>query len=100
MYIHIYIYISLYIYMHTPAVAHDMYKDHPLKVWVEEHLRRMHLNRRRLLAYLPIGFRIPLWMHHCLQLPWQPFFAMKTFFAPASRFVRTHVSGVGPLNGF
>jgi hypothetical protein len=63
--------------MHTPAVAHDMHKDHPLKLWVEEHLQRMHLNRRRLIAYLPIGFRIPLRMHHCLQLPWQPLFVMK-----------------------
>jgi hypothetical protein len=66
--------------MHTPAVAHDMHKDHPLKLWVEEHLRRMHLNRLRLVAYqqLPIGLRIPLRMHHCLDLPWQPpLFAMQ-----------------------
>jgi hypothetical protein len=33
-----------------------MHKDHPLKLWVEEHLRRMHLNRRRLVACLPIGY--------------------------------------------
>jgi hypothetical protein len=84
--IHMHIHISLYTYMHTPAVAHDMHKDHPLKLWVEEHLPRMHLNRRRLLAYLPIGFRIPLRMHHCLQLPWQPLFAMQALFAlPASQ---------------
>ena len=67
--------------MHTPAVAHDMHKDHPLKLWVEEHLRRMPLNQRRLLVYLPIGFRIPLRMHHCLQLPLQPLFAMQALFA-------------------
>ncbi len=85
-YIHIHIHTSLYIYMHTPAVAHDMHKDHPLKLRVEEHLPHMHLNRRRLLAYLPIGFRIPLQMHHCLQLPWQPLFAMQALFAlPASQ---------------
>jgi hypothetical protein len=75
--------------MHTPEVAHDMHKDHPLKLWVEEHLRRMHLNRLRLVAYqqLPIGLRIPLRMHHCLDLPWQPpLFAMQALFAlPASQ---------------
>ena len=87
-YIHTYISLSLYIFMHTPAVAHDMHKDNPLKLWVEEHLRRMHLNRRRLVAYqqLPIGLRIPLRMHHCLHLPWQPLFAMQSLFAlPASQ---------------
>ena len=47
--------------MHTPAVAHDMRKALPLTLWVEEHLRRMHLNRWRLVAYLPIGLCIPLW---------------------------------------
>ena len=69
--------------MHTPAVVHDMHKDHPLTLWVEEHLRRMHLNRWRLVAYqqLPIGLRIPLRMHHCLHLPWKPFFAMQALFA-------------------
>ena len=69
--------------MHTPAVAHDMQKDHPLKLWVEEHLRRMHLNRRRLVAckQLPIGLRIPRRMHHCWHLPWQPLFAMQALFA-------------------
>jgi hypothetical protein len=68
--------------MHTPAVAHDMHKDHPLKLWVEEQLRRMHLNRRRLVAYqqLPLGLHIPLRMRHCLHLPWQPLFAMQALF--------------------
>jgi hypothetical protein len=47
-------------------------------------LRRMHLNRLRLVAYqqLPIGLRIPLRMHHCLDFPWQPpLFAMQALFA-------------------
>ena len=56
--------------MHTPAVAHDMHRAHPLTLLVEEHLRRMHLPRRSQIAYqqLPIGLRIPLRMHHCLHL--------------------------------
>ena len=84
--IYIQIYMYMYMYVHTPVVAQDMHKVHPVTLWVEEHLRRMHLNRRRLLAYLPIGFSIPLRMHHCLQLPWQPLFAMQALFAlPASK---------------
>jgi len=78
----------MYVYVHTPAVAHDMQKAHPVTLWVEEHLRRIHLNRPRLVAYqqLPIGLRIPLRMHHCLHLPWQPLFAMQALFAmPASQ---------------
>ncbi len=70
-------------YMLTPAVAHDMHKALPFTLWVEEHLRRMQLSRRRQIAYqqLPIGLLIPLRMHHCLQLPWQPLFAMQALFA-------------------
>ena len=74
--------------MHTPAVAHDMHRAHPLTLLVEEHLRRMQLPRRSQIAYqqLPIGLRIPLRMHHCLHLPWQPLFAMQALFAmPASQ---------------
>jgi hypothetical protein len=88
MYVYIYIYISLWIYMHTPAVAHDMHKALPLTLWVEEHLRRMLLNRRRQIAYqqLPIDLRIPLRMHQCLHLSWQQLFAMQSLFAmPASQ---------------
>ena len=29
----------------------NMHKAHPVTLWVEEHLRRMHLNRRRQIAY-------------------------------------------------
>ena len=78
----------MYIYVHTPAVAHDMHKAHPVTLWVEEHLRGMHLNRRRQIAYqqLPVGLRIPLRMHHCLHLPCKPHFAMQPLFAmPASK---------------
>ena len=92
-YIHIYIYIythththththtNIRIYVlcvHTPAVAHDMQKAHPVTLWVEEHLRRMHLNRRGQIAYqqLPVGLRIPLRMHRCLHSPWKPVFEM------------------------
>ena len=51
---------------------------HPVTLWVEEHLQRMHFNRRRQIAYqkLPIGLRIPLSIHHCLHSPCQPLCAM------------------------
>jgi len=65
--------------MYTPAVAHDMHRAHPLTLLVEEHLQRMHLPRRSQIVYqqLPIALRIPLRMHHCLHLTWQPLFAMQ-----------------------
>ncbi len=88
-YIYIYIYIYIYtniriivLYVHTPAVAHDMHEAHPVTLWVEEHLRRMHLNRRRHIAYqqLPVALRIPLRIHRCLHSLCKPLFAM-----PASK---------------
>ena len=68
-YIKIYKYMCMYV--HTPVVAHDMQKVHPVTLWVEEHLRRMRLNRRRQIAYqqMPTVWRIPRRMHHCLHLP-------------------------------
>ena len=74
--------------MHAPAVAHDIHKGPPVTLWVEEQLRRIHLNRRRQIVchQLPIGLRIPLRMHHCLHLPCQALFAMQALFAiPASQ---------------
>ena len=55
--------------MHTPAVAHDMHRAHPLTLLVEEHLRRMQLPRRSQIAYQQLGLRIPVRMDHCLHLP-------------------------------
>ena len=68
----------MYMYVHTPVVAHDMHKVHPVTLWVEEHLRRMQLSRRRQIAYqqLPVGLRIPLRMHRCLHSSWKPLFEM------------------------
>jgi len=66
----VYIYIYMHMYVHTPVVAHDMHRAHPLTLLVEEHLQRMHLPRRSQIVYqqLPIALRIPLRMHHCLHL--------------------------------
>ncbi len=96
-YIHIYTNIRIYVlYVHIPAVAHDMHEAHPVTLWVEEHLRRMHLNRRRQVAYqqLPVALRIPLRMHRCSHSPCKPRFAMsaskkiavrnRDFFSPHS----------------
>ncbi len=93
--IYIYIYMYVYIYIYT-CIYHYRY------ICLHQQLRMTctklfpwrsgsrntcdvcsWVGGGRLPAYqqLPIGLRIPLRMHHCLHLPWQPLFAMQALFA-------------------